>query len=253
MGKIYLTIFIAVAMLAMALAEPTGRIVGGVDAYEGQFPHQISLRFSGSHICGGSIISRNYILTAAHCVGAEDEDGVYHVDDAKYFTIRAGSTNRLMGGVVKQVVEIIVHEDYGNFINDVALLKLESPLIFSANIQAIPIATEEVPVGSAVGISGWGRLKTGGDIPIKLQHNTLESISKLKCFTSILMSSDALICLAHPSDNGACNGDSGGPATYNNELVGVAGFVVGGCGTTNPDGYAKVFYHRDWIKAHSDV
>lgn len=151
------------------------------------------------------------------------------------------------------MVEITVHEDYGNFINDVALLKLDSPLVYSANIQAIPLATAEVPVGGDVGISGWGRLKTGGDIPVKLQYNTLEAISKLKCFTSIFMSSDALICLAHPAGNGACNGDSGGPATYNGELVGVAGFVVGGCGTSNPDGYAKVFYHVDWIKEHSDL
>lgn len=158
-----------------------------------------------------------------------------------------------MGGVVKQVVQITVHEDYGNFINDVALLKLESPLIFSNNIAPIPLASAETPVGSPIGISGWGRLKTGGDIPVKLQYNTLESISKLKCFTSILMSSDALICLAHTSGNGACNGDSGGPATYNGELVGVAGFVVGGCGTSNPDGYAKVFYHVEWIKKHSDL
>lgn len=45
-----------------------GRIVGGREAHEGQFPHQISLRFKGSHNCGGSIISSKYILTAAHCV-----------------------------------------------------------------------------------------------------------------------------------------------------------------------------------------
>ncbi|XP_005191781.1 serine protease SP24D [Musca domestica] len=248
-----LGILVLAGLLGLAVAQPSGRIVGGLDAYEGQFPHQISLRRSGSHTCGGSIISRNYILTAAHCVVYEDEEGAYHALDASLYTIRAGSVNRLMGGVVKQVVQITVHEDYGNFINDVALLKLESPLIFSNNIAPIPLASAETPVGSPIGISGWGRLKTGGDIPVKLQYNTLESISKLKCFTSIFMSSDALICLAHTSGNGACNGDSGGPATYNGELVGVAGFVVSGCGTSNPDGYAKVFYHVEWIKKHSDL
>lgn len=158
-----------------------------------------------------------------------------------------------MGGVVKQVESITVHEDYGNFINDMALLKLSTPLVYSANIQPIPLASSEVTVGSDIIVSGWGRLKTNGDIPIKLQYNTLEAISKLKCFTSIFMSSDALICLAHTEGNGACNGDSGGPAIYNGELVGVAGFVVGGCGSKNPDGYAKVFYHVEWIKEHSDL
>lgn len=191
--------------------------------------------------------------------GSSRPDGyakvAYNIDwiDPSLFTIRAGSTNRLVGGVVRQVIKIIVHENYGDFINDVALLKLDSSLVYSDNIQPIALASSEVPVGSSVVISGWGRLKTGGDSPIKLQWNTLSSISKLKCFTSIFMSSDALICLAHQQDNGACNGDSGGPATFNGELVGVAGFVVGGCGTQNPDGYAKVFYHVDWIKQHSDL
>lgn len=58
-----------------APGSPQGRIVGGVDATLGQFPHQISLRQSGSHICGGSIISRDVILTAAHCVSTQLSDG----------------------------------------------------------------------------------------------------------------------------------------------------------------------------------
>lgn len=47
---------------------PQSRIVGGQLAATAQFPFQVSLRYFGSHICGGSIISENYILTAAHCV-----------------------------------------------------------------------------------------------------------------------------------------------------------------------------------------
>lgn len=74
-----LGILVLAGLLGLAMAQPSGRIVGGLDAYEGQFPHQISLRRSGSHTCGGSIISRNYILTAAHCVVYEDEEGAYHV------------------------------------------------------------------------------------------------------------------------------------------------------------------------------
>lgn len=44
------------------------RIVGGRRASAGQFGHQVSLRYFGHHICGGSIISASYVLTAAHCV-----------------------------------------------------------------------------------------------------------------------------------------------------------------------------------------
>lgn len=47
---------------------PQARMFGGASASEGQFPHQISLRWGGGHACGGSIISENYVVTAAHCV-----------------------------------------------------------------------------------------------------------------------------------------------------------------------------------------
>lgn len=80
-----------------------------------------------------------------------------------------------------------------------------------------------------------------------MQFNTINTIGKLKCATQILMYSDSLLCLGHTKENGACSGDSGGPAAFNGKLAGVAGFVVTGCGSNRADGYAKVSYHIDWI------
>lgn len=62
-------------LLVTAIANPfPARIIGGADALPGQFPYQISLIVNNSHICGGSIIDNQWILTAGHCV-AENMTG----------------------------------------------------------------------------------------------------------------------------------------------------------------------------------
>ncbi|XP_017073832.1 serine protease SP24D-like [Drosophila eugracilis] len=229
------------------------RVVGGEDAAKAQFPHQVSLRNAGSHSCGGSILSKNYILTAAHCVTNQDANGNHIAIAADRFTIRAGSNDRFSGGVLVQVAKVIVHEEYGNFLNDVALLLLETPLILSTSIQPISLPTSDTPADADIIISGWGRIKHQGDLPRYLQYNTLKSISLERCDELIGWGVQSELCLIHEADNGACNGDSGGPAIYNNQVVGVAGFVWSACGTSYPDGYARVYFHNDWIRKNSDV
>ncbi|XP_017055891.1 serine protease SP24D-like [Drosophila ficusphila] len=253
-GTLFASCLLLLALpVQSAPGELNGRVVGGVDAAKAQFPHQISLRNAGSHSCGGSILTRNYILTAAHCVSNEDENHVITPIAAERFTIRAGSNDRFSGGVLIQVAEVIVHEEYGNFLNDVALLRLETPLIFSDAIKPIALPNADTPADVDVIISGWGRIKHQGDLPRYLQYNTLKSISLDRCDDLIGWGVQSELCLIHEANNGACNGDSGGPAIYNDQLVGVAGFVWSACGTSYPDGYARVHYHNDWIRKNTDL
>ena len=166
------------------------------------------------------------------------------------FLVRAGTVNRWAEGETYEVSEILVHEEYGNFLNDVAIIILKTPLNLGPNIGIIEIADKEVSAGAKVEVSGWGRLSQGGLLPYHLQYTHLTAITAQECLEKIKHGEDCLLCLDHPVDNGVCNGDSGGPAVYEGKVVGIAGFVYGGCGRNNPDGYAKVFYHRQWILDH---
>lgn len=132
----------------------TGRIVGGNDTTIEQHPWQISMTNFGSHRCGGSILTPTKIVTAAHCVR-----GVM----IPYVGIRAGSSLRTTGGVQIQVIRIIEHEDYNvpiYFDNDIALMFLESGLVFGSGIQPIALPPQGLVVahGTDARVSGWGAL-----------------------------------------------------------------------------------------------
>lgn len=106
-------------------------IVGGVDADISSFPYQVSLatfendsgEISTSHFCGGSVISVDWVLTAAHCVTRK------HPDD---ILVRVGTSTLDEGGSLHEVTKIILHANYNENIdetNDIALLKVRIIII----------------------------------------------------------------------------------------------------------------------------
>uniref|UniRef100_A0A1I8MFE3 Uncharacterized protein n=1 Tax=Musca domestica TaxID=7370 RepID=A0A1I8MFE3_MUSDO len=227
---------------------PQGRIVGGTAASEGQFPYQVSLRWGGAHVCGGSIVSASYIVTAAHCLTLGTAEQKL---PASLISIRAGSRFYDRGGQVVQAVETTVHPDYQDFDNDIGLVKLSLPLEFNARVKAIPLASQEPPTGVPVVTSGWGRTSSNGTVVKLLRYNTLTALTSLDCSRRLPAIPESVICLAHSAGNGVCNGDSGGPAVYNNQLVGVTNYMVRTCGSTKPDAYASVAYFAEWIRENS--
>ncbi|EDV47598.1 serine protease SP24D [Drosophila erecta] len=223
------------------------RIVGGTEAKEGQFPHQISLRLRGEHYCGGVIISATHVITAGHCVKHGDV-----VVPADLWAVQAGSLLLSSGGVRIPVAEVTMHPNYATGgHNDLAVLRLQSPLTFDTSIAAIPLATEDPPNCASVLISGWGNIAEQGPLSDSLLFVQLTSISRRTCrwlFYSHLP--DSMICLLHPKNRGACYGDSGGPATYGGKVVGLASLLLGGgCGRAAPDGYLRISKVRAWIAA----
>ncbi|KAF3394469.1 hypothetical protein F1880_005565 [Penicillium rolfsii] len=225
-------------------------IVGGTQARTGEFPYQVSIQTT-SHKCGGSIIDKDHILTAAHCV-----DGL----SASRLRIRAGSNQHASGGKLVKVSKVTIHEEYDAkaINNDIAVLKLASSLEFGTLISAVelPSSADDInPTGTKCSVTGWGSTSQGGSsIPSNLFVTYVNIIDHEKCakeYVDRRQVDDKMICAGvQGGGKDACQGDSGGPLvdTSTKKQIGVVSWGFG-CGKHAQDGvYASTAAYLEWIE-----
>lgn len=214
-------------------------IVGGHDATE-EYSWIVSLQEGGKHFCGGSLISADWVLTAAHCVEGASPESV---------GLRIGSTDRTQGGEEAQASEIIIHPEY-NGTHDIALIKLSAP----ASSAPIKLGTA-AEVGTTSRILGWGQTtpEPGGDEGSDtLQELDVTVVDPEGCAGGDIDGTIEL-CTENPNgDSGACYGDSGGPqiAKENEEWVLIGDTSRSGGSSTcakEPSIYTNTVAHTDWV------
>ncbi|XP_034478675.1 trypsin theta [Drosophila innubila] len=226
--------------------EREGRIVGGEDTTIRAHPYQVSLqKKGGSHMCGGSLISHNIVVTAAHCLQGYK---------ASTFWVRLGSTLYNEGGVRIAAEKIIYHEKYDHQTMqfDVGLIKLTESVLETEDIRYIELARTTPETGTPAVVTGWGSKchLWCMSLPKVLQAVTVYIVDWMKCASDAYkygdIVKDTMVC-AYEKKKDACQGDSGGPLVANDQLVGIVSWGYGCASDLMPGVYADVPTLRDWI------
>ncbi|XP_055534402.1 brachyurin-like [Wyeomyia smithii] len=242
---------------------PTRRITNGQEATAGQFPYQIALLSTfagGTGLCGGSVLTNNFILTAAHCV-----------QNAQGGTAIMGAHNRNNAEDTQQRIAfsaagIRIHAGYTptNIRNDIAVVQLNSAITFNDRVQPtrIPAAGDGRLFSGMTGtVSGFGRTSDASQATSAVVMFTSNPImTEADCLSSWGNNGNIIqaqnICMSGEGGRSACNGDSGGPLTVQDGgslQVGIVSFgSAGGCSIGMPSVYVRVTFFRDWIVQNSD-
>uniref|UniRef100_A0A452UD16 Transmembrane serine protease 11B n=1 Tax=Ursus maritimus TaxID=29073 RepID=A0A452UD16_URSMA len=236
---------------------PGNRIVNGKNALVGAWPWQASMQWKGQHLCGASLISSRWLLSAAHCFAKKNNS-----DD---WVVNFGTVvNKPY--VTQKVQNIIFHENYSKVgvYNDIALVQLAEEVPFTKYVRGIclPEAKMKLPENASVVVTGWGTLYMNGKFFLILQQASLKIIDNEVCNAPYALSgtvTDKMLCAGFMSGKAdACQNDSGGPLAYpdsrnNWHLVGIVSWGSGCAKKNKPGVYTRVTAYRDWITSKTGL
>lgn len=240
----------------------SNRIVNGEIAGEKEWPWQVMLTDNtayggGEQLCGGTLISPSFVVTAAHCT---------YNRQAKDIGIIVGQFHRDFlepTAQVRGVAKIIQHPQFDRRTvdNDISLIQLDSPVKYADNVKPVCLPARYVSsdFSGQIGVAtGWGTTSYGGPSSDVLLKVSLPIISTKNCKTNPNIGSkitDNMFC-TYADGKDACQGDSGGPLNWQASngrvyLLGVTSFSIGCAKANTPGVYAKVTNYLPWIQQYT--
>lgn len=135
--------------------------------------------YDGHFHCGASLISSEYVLTAAHCVRRVKRSKIRIILGDHDQTVISDADAKM-----RAVSAIIKHRyfDANTYNHDIALLKLRKPILYGSNIMPVCLPAEDFEPAGKTGIAvGWGRTSEQGALPSVVQHVEVPILSLTQC------------------------------------------------------------------------
>ncbi|KAG5889543.1 hypothetical protein JTB14_024952 [Gonioctena quinquepunctata] len=238
------------------------KMITGSEILEHSMPYLAFLRITGTdniNRCGGTLISRNYVLTSARCVAkASSVEVIFGVH-----SISATTENHV--SLVSSNFTIHYNFNETTLENDIALITLPEAVTLSDEIQPIAIANEydeENLSGKLMETAGWGLQSstfndTYSDVPLGIFLRQIPNYEG-DCYTTFKdkIQYTNICCGSHDGHNfptNICDGDFGGPLVVDGKLVGIASFTSDICDAGHPNVFTNVAEYRTWILVYSDA
>ncbi|WP_094752135.1 trypsin-like serine protease [Psychromonas sp. CD1] len=246
-------------------ADISSRIIGGIEANNNDWPFMILMKSKNDstyNLCGASLIAKQWVLTAAHCIFNNKKEK-RPLNTISLFIGEYDLNNSNVIGI--SPIEIYTHPDYDSqtFKNDIALLKLPKPvnsehLLLRANIARTEQALHN---GEFVTVIGWGSTipyAYGEDVTPQistvLREVELNLLSDNACASVIGKDVTAYKLCASATNKDSCQGDSGGPLMISTKIgwqqIGVVSSGRGCAEANFPGIYTRVAIYQDWIDKH---
>lgn len=258
------------------------RIIGGNDTEIGEYPWIALLRFQTRNrkiqaTCAGSLISKRFVLTAAHCYTSAKKKGwvIHSVRVAEWnFMNHRGNKDckQIQGYDVPicrkdyEVVRFVVHPEYRvNYavhVNDIALIELATDVEYNVFVAPICLPVNETILppggpGTEYTAAGWGSIDQDSGMSYLLKQINLRWFDVDQCKKLFQIPNDGGIGVGHICAGGVrgqdtCHGDSGGPLMESADgvwyLTGITSFGWPVCAKQGVPGvYTNVSHYLGWI------